>query len=515
MAEEKRIKNLATASFGQFPTNVNAANPWNFNVDKMSFDDNSQYEKLVKDCRFFYRHDPLASTVINKVVDMAINGLVVKFDDIQPNKTEKSIFNAVEKDMIPFLRTAAFEYLITGMVVPEMKFTRIGQKELRDKHIGRLDSILYPTSLWLRDSATIEIKRPLITEKESYYLKIPDEVIHFVMTGGKYDFDADADIELYREIVKLYPDFVKQIKAGKTKILLDNPLVIKSNALPDYPYPIPYLFPALEALKHKRNLRRMDYAVAARVITAILHVKVGNDEYPLTEDQKPELDDLENKFKWRQSLTAEDVERVFALFTNHTVEIDWIFPEVTALLDDKKYYTVNQDIFVALGFPRILITGETERSFSSDPQIATLSPIHTMTQLQNKLLPIAEKVFIEMKNHNKAITILPKLYFKPVNLMSMQLFFTGLKELYGEGNLSRKSRDEAYGFEFRDEMEQRASEKILLEELGVDEFAPVPHSNVPGKEETSTTSKDGNITTKTIGPPKKEPDKEDENSSED
>jgi hypothetical protein len=475
-----------------------AENPWISMVDKLAFDNHDNYEKVIKDCRFYFRHDPLASTVIRKLVDLSINNLVVQPDG-KATVTEKAIYNALEKDLIGFLRKAAFEFLITGLLVPEIKLTRISKSDLQYKNIKRLESLMYPTSMWIRDSKDIEIKRPLITEKESLFLKISEEVLFFIQNKGEYP-DGERDVELYKEIAKLYPEFVKQILAGKTKVLLENPLVIKSLALADSAYPIPYLYPALEALKHKRNLRRMDYSVAARVISAILHVKVGSDDFPLTEDQEDELTDLENKFKWRETLSTDDVERVFAFFTNHTVDLKWIFPEMEALLDDKKYDTVNQDIIVALGFPRILITGETERSFASDPQIATLSPLQTMQQLQRQLLPIAEKIFMEMKNYNKILTTYPIVKFKPINLMSLQLFYDGLSALYESGNLSRTDYTEAYGYDFRDTQEQRAEEDELMKELDVEEFAPVPHSNEPNKPGATTKT-----TAKPKGRPKKAP----------
>ena len=478
MANDESVKRLAQASFAIYPsmTQTMTSNPWIGTVDKLSFDNHSEYEKVVRDCRFYFRHDPLASTVINKLVDIAINDLVVEPEG-PITVTEQSIFDSLSEDLIAFLRKAAFEYLITGLLVPEIKLTRINKLALRDKYIKRLTSLLYPTSMWIRDSKDIEIKRPLITEKESYFLKIPMEVAVFLQSGGTYA-DGDKDVELYKEIVKMYPEFVKAVIESKEfKILLDNPLVIKSLSLADSAYPIPYLYPALEALKHKRNLRRMDYSVAARVISAILHVKVGNDDYPLTEDQEDVLTALEEKFKWRENLPVDEIERVFAFFTNHTVELDWVFPDVETLLDDKKYDTVNQDILVALGFPRILITGETERSFASDPQIATLSPIHTMEKIQKKLLPIAKKVFLEMRRHNRVISNIPRVSFKPINLMSLQLFYDGLQTLYESGNLSRASYTKSYGFDYRTEMLQRAENEELIEELDLDPVAP---SNVPG-----------------------------------
>lgn len=475
--ENKKLASARASSYTiyQSMNRTGDSNPWISTVDKLAFDNHDNYVNVIKDCRFYFRHDPLASTVIRKLVDLSVNDLVVQPDG-KATVTEKAIYNALEKDMIGFLRNAAFEFLISGLLVPEIKLTRINKESLLNKNVKRLDSLMYPTSMWIRDSKDIEIKRPLITEKESHFLKISEEVMFFIQSGGEYP-DGEKDVELYNEIVRLYPEFVQQVKSGATKILLENPLVIKSLALADSAYPIPYLYPALEALKHKRNLRRMDYSVAARVISAILHVKVGSDDFPLTEDQEDELSDLENKFKWRENLGTDDIERVFAFFTNHTVDLSWVFPEVTTLLDDKKYNTVNQDIIVALGFPRILITGETERSFASDPQIATLSPLQMMQQLQRQLLPIAELVFMEMRKYNAILTTYPIVKFKPINLMSLQLFYDGLSSMYESGNLSRSEYNEAYGYEFKDVQEKRAVEDEYMEELGVEPVAP---SNVPG-----------------------------------
>jgi hypothetical protein len=334
--------------------------------------------------------------------------------------------------------------------------------------------------MWLRDSKDIEIKRPPIGNEESYFVIMPEDVLSFIRNKGHYD-DGGEDKELYRKIATLYPKFVEQILEGETKIRLENPLIIKSTSLADSQYPIPYLYSALEALKHKRNLRRMDYSIAARVISAILHGKLGSDEFPLTEDQSDEVDKIESKFKWRDNLAQDDIERVFLLVTNHTVDLQWIFPDVKALLDNNKYETVNQDILVALGFPRILITGETERSFASDPQIATLSPVHTMDRLRRALLPIINTVYFELAKNNESINNVPVIEFKPINLMSMQLFFEGIKGLYETGNLSREDYSKAYGYILDEQLDKREHEDEKFKARSLQPFQPVPHSNEPGR----------------------------------
>lgn len=468
-----KLARKASAAFfvpqSSYKSNISV---WGSNqVDKLSFEDHDTFVKIVKDCRFFFRHEPIATTVVTKMVGLAINDIIIPQGDV--TKTEYQVYESLKKDIIKFLRKAALEFLTTGLVVPEITLTTLNKKQLREKGIQRLDSLLYPTNMWLRDSQDIIINRPFITDGESYFLQIPDEVMTFLQTKGTYE-DGSEDKELYQEIVTLYPDFVAKVLKGDKKVLLDNPLIVKSTILSDSQYPIPYLYPGLESFKHKRNLRRMDYSIAARVISAILHVTAGNDEYPLTEDQQDMLDDLETKFHWREGFSMDDVERVFTLFTNHTVALNWIFPDVEALLNDKKYDAVNKDIILALGFPRILITGETERSFTSDPEIATLSPTSTMEAMRADLMPIVDKIFYEVREQNNLKSELPEIEFKPINLLGLRLFYEGLGKLYDTGNLSRTSYAKAYGFDITEEFATKQEEKDMLKKYGLEEEILAP-----------------------------------------
>lgn len=461
-------------------------------VDKMNILDLDTFEEVIKNCRFYWKHEPIANTVVEKIIDLAINDLIV-VPDQKSSQTEQAIFESISRDIIPFLRDSAREFLLTGLVVPEIKLTRLNKNQIRRKKIPRLSSLYYPTSMWVRDSSSIEIKKPLITEKESYYLLIPEETIYFIQNQGEYP-DGSKDIELYREIVKLYPEFVSAINNGALKVKLDNPLILKASTLSNSPYPVPYLYSAVESMKHKRNLKKMDYSIAARVISAILHVRVGDKDFPLTKDQEDQLDDLEAKFKWRDGLSTDSLEKVIALFTNHTVEIEWIFPNVNVLLDEKKYSSVNKDILISLGFPRILITGETEKSFTSDPQIATLSPLETMNRLRDTLMPIIDTIYLEMESNNRNINTIPEVKFAPINLLSLDVFYKGLVDLYATGNLSRESYARAFGYDLKTELKNRSEEKQLFEELEIQEFAPVPHSNTPqqGGGNTSQNVEDDN-----------------------
>lgn len=484
MTDEKEYPSLSSGKVNIFKASATTGvNPWTADdVDKFGTKDvTKEYREIIKATRFFYRRDPMASITINKFVDIAITKLKIVQGNLSDNQFR--VYESFLDDLQEFLEGCALEFLITGLVIPEVDFEAKTKKQLEAGGIKSYKTLELPQAMWIRDPTSIVINAPLIGSKPSYFLEVPDEVVYFITSGGYYR-DGTKDIELFNEIKRLYPRFVTDVKNGEKKFLLINEHIIRRRYLPDSPYPTPYLYPALESLRHKRQLRRMDYSVASRVQSAIQLIKVGNDEYPLVGEDDNQLETLRSQMVWRDSY-GRDVDRIFQLFTNHTVTIEWIFPEVSVLLDEKKYYNVNRDILNALGIPKILITGETERSSTSNADIALLSPIKTMEFLRRKLITIAEYVFSEIARRNTNLPK-PEISFSAMNLKVFADFLEGLKSLYESGNMSRGTyADQIAGLNITEELEKRAEENKLIEQLELEEFAPVPHSNAP-----QNTSKD-------------------------
>jgi len=477
MTDAKLFSKASSYSF--MPYNTYSDGYWGpDDYDKMDAPNLKEYRKVVKQCRFFYRKDPIASTVVNKTIDIGISSLI--FDKGNLTDNEFKIFIGLKPDLESYSRELALEYLLSGLVVPEISYARINTSNLSEYKVKKKSYLYLPESMWIRNAETIDINYSFIMGKPSYYIEVPDEMVFFIMNNGKYP-DGTKDEALYAELLKLYPDFVAKVKSGQKKILIeDDKLITRRKVLTDSQYPTPYLYASLEAFKHKRNLRRMDYAIAARVISAILHTKVGNDEYPVTEDDDTVFENIKNQFYYRDK---KNVERIFHFITNHTVEMEWVTPDVSALLSEKKYAEINQDIFFGLGFPRILTTGETERSSSSDPEFASLSPVKTMEAMQKDVLPIIKDIVKNVSDGNNLRDV-PDVRFAPINLQAFRQFVEGMTTLYESGNLSRTSFAGAFGYNLEEEMKQKAVENELMEQLEIEEFAPQPFSpqpNVPGQ----------------------------------
>jgi hypothetical protein len=223
----------------------------------------------------------------------------------------------------------------------------------------------------------------------------------------------------------------------------------------------------------------MDYSIASRVISAIQIVKLGNDLYPLTEDDEEQLTDIKNQMYWRNT-GGQDVERIFQLFSNHTLEIEWVFPNTEALLDDTKYKEVNRDIFYGLGFPAILVTGETERTGASDAEYAMLSPTQTMEAYRRKIIQVLNDVVKDTLKMNK-MKGTTEVRFKPINLSSFRYFVDAIIKLYETGNISKETFVSQFGMSYADEFERREDEKKKMDDSDLEEFPEQPFSNPAGQ----------------------------------
>jgi hypothetical protein len=455
MTDEKQsYQKLKTAAFMNLQNNISVSNPWTWDqVDKLEIVDVDEYRKTVFGCRFFYKRDPIAATVINKMVDIGITDIEFKRNDL--NNNEEALIEGLLPSLLEFSEAMAMEFLISGLVIPEVKYTAVSKEELAKNNINlkRFSSATLPTSMWVRDPATIIIKSPGLSDKQSYFIKIPEELIHFITSKGVYD-NLMEDKELFRYLQKAYPKFVAAVQDGQLYFKLDDPEVIRRKVLADSPYPIPYLYASMEAMKHKRNIRRMDYSIASRVISAIQLIKLGNDTFPLTEDDEEQLEDIKNQMYWRNT-GGTDVERIFQLFSNHTLEIEWVFPDTEALLSDTKYKEVNRDIFYGLG------------------------PTQTMEVYRRKIIEVIDGVVKETLKLNgmKGTT---ELRFKPINLSSFRYFVDAMIKLYETGNISKETFVEQFGMNYGDEFERREDEKKMMDESDLEEFPDQPFSNPAG-----------------------------------
>ncbi len=441
--------------------------------DKMQLPTN--FQDRLKLVRYYYEVDPIANTAIDKIVDIGINELNIERDDCSDE--EFAVYKAAVRVFEGYLKDAALEYLLSGLVVPQVSWRTRTPNE-----VGLDTSKRYslPSEIWLTDPGLLALNfKPLSTEVE-VWMQIPDYIRDFISSKGKRE-DGSVDTENYERIIQQYPEFVEAVKAGRDRILLEDAYIIRRRPKVFDPYPTPYLLSALESLMFKRNLKKMDYAIASRVIGAIQLIKLGNDEFPLTEDDDDQLDDLKTEMLWRNR--EKNIDRVFQLFANHTLDITWVYPDTEAMLNQGKYEAINQDIFNALGIPRILVSGETLRSATSQAEFAMFSPAETINRVREHILEFIEDLLDEIKERNKLENKV-NIYFEELRLYDLEKLAEVAVQLYQNNAISLTSLAGIAGYNFEDELEKKSNERELMKEFDVPEFPALPFSpqpQVPGQ----------------------------------
>ena len=464
---------LAKAYNNLMPASA-STNPWKDPTKEIGKEvDYDEFASTIDMCRFFYKTEPIVSTVINKLVEIGINDLTISKEGLSEN--EFRVFTALKPRLLEFAENMAQEYFLSGLVVPEIGYGPVDKETIFELGIKKYSRLIFPTSMWVRDPKTIKINTSIMSDQPSYYFVIPDEVVEFVKQKGKYP-DGREDKELFLKLKTYYPEFVKFVLSGNTEILLDGKLVIRRKFLSDNPYPIPYINPVLDALQHKRKMRRVDYSIMDKMLGAILHIKVGSDEFPITNSEEDALvlDELRQQLNYR-FMSDQYLERIFQLITNHTVGINWVFPNTDLLRDVNKYDDINQEILIGLGFPRVLITGESQRTGTSDPEIALISPVKTMESMRRKIIKVIRDITrtVAIENNFKP----PRVTFKSLNLHAFKEFMDVLSKLYDSSAISRTSLAESVGFDLMDELDKLELEKTELESRGLSGVGIQPFSS--------------------------------------
>jgi hypothetical protein len=442
------------------------------------------FSEIVEMCRFFYKRDPLGATVINKMVEIGITSLHNKKGDCSDQ--EYAVFDSLKEGLLDFLRDCCLEYLLSGLIIVEKDWQPV---KASDMDIEGNGTFSLPTNFWFRNPESIEIRETPIPNRYIYLVKISEEQRKFIQSKGTFD-DGVKDEQTWEILKSQYKKFVDAVNEGKKVFVLEDPMVVRRKPISGSPYPTPFLYPALETMILKRNLKKMDFSIASRVISAIQLISVGSDQFPVTADDQDVIDDLKKAMNWREQPGF--VDRVFQLFVNHTVKIGWVYPDTAALLSESKYINVNQDILFALGFPRVLIVGETARSGTSTTEFALLGPTETLNDVRSQLLIVVKEIYKQILERNPTLKSAPEPAFTPVRLSDIIKLATIAKDAYEHGIISKTTYGMLIGEDYQKEVEYMADEKQTEEELGLTTYPEVPYSPKPsGKQQQQQQPTDG------------------------
>jgi len=173
-------------------------------------------------------------------------------------------------------------------------------------------------------------------------------------------------------------DAQKQIKVGSRTVIIPlNPhkILMAFYKKQDYePFAVPMGFPVLEDINAKAEIKQIDMAIARTAQQAVLIVSHGAEMKDGTLWFNPKVSDKLHKLMANPSVSK-------TLVADWTTKAEWAIPEISDLLDPKKYEVLDRDINIGLN--NVFMGGE---KFANQQQRVELF----ITRLAN-----ARKVFID------------------------------------------------------------------------------------------------------------------------
>lgn len=429
------------------------------------------YQQELFQCRYFYKRDPFASTVINRMSEMTAGKLQNRKNYCTDE--EFHYFNAIADRLEQVIRDASLEYFISGMAVPDFIGTKIMGKRLHPE-LGRTRYTI-PDPVWIRNTDNIELKRRPIGSDRLVYLKVPEAERTFIMNDGVWP-DGTEDKELFNSMKRQFPEYVRKVKEGTTRIPMPQLNAILRKPLPTSDYPQPFLTPSLDSLKHKLKIKEMDYTIASRAIEAILLIKSGSDEFPVVEGDG-DFDALKAQMDAQSYIAGRQL--VYKLYVNHTVSMQWVYPEMDTLLSADKYLAVDADIFMGMGFSRVLLIGETLRSNASTGDTVILGPLATLQEARSTILTWIKKLYRDLADLNGFDNI-PEPFFSPLTASDSKTLLQYASTAVADGAISLNTYAQLFGTDFNMEQIQRAIEAAKVVSLpSLEPEAPVVSPTQP------------------------------------
>jgi hypothetical protein len=161
-------------------------------------------------------------------------------------------------------------------------------------------------------------------------------------------------------------------------------------------------FPVLEDINWKQELKNMDMAISRTIQQTVLLVTMGNDEVGMpTKEQIGTL---------RKIFENESVGRI--LVTDYTTNIKFIIPEISSILDPKKYEVVDRDI--RYGLNNVLFGEEKYANTNTKIEVFLSRLKHARETFMNEfMLPEMKKI-----GKNLGFKNLPVARFKDADFKS-------------------------------------------------------------------------------------------------
>jgi len=292
------------------------------------------------------------------------------------------------------------------------------------------------------------IEGNLLFDKVSVKITLPQELT------GLLKKPKNELTENEKDLIKSLPADLKRAAEKGGEYQLDSRLIgiINYRKQPYERYSRPRIGRIFDALEYKRQLQEADTSTLDGISNYILKVTIGNDEYPVT--QQEELTAVANLFN--------TTSKSFDVVWNHTLQIEKIVsPEIEAILGQDKYKQVNEDITGGLSIPRMMLDGVGELG-TAESQMVSKSISELVTYARNQI-----EGWIYMEYRQIAETMgfdrFPKIRWDEGILKDPILYMNTLAALVDRRMISYKTALEELGYDYPNEANNMKSEFDLVQ----------------------------------------------------
>lgn len=302
-------------------------------------------------CQKAYFNVAIFRQIIDLIVDLSIGDISFKGG----NKKSRDFFTAYlkkigingtfqEKWFLELWRSSSILTLSFDKALKMEDVNKITNIYGLESSTAAKDDIVLPVGFTILNPADVQVGNQSMFIAPTYYK---------VLNGYELERLRNPKNDNDREILESLPEEArKAIKDKKIRtITIELPaknLLAAFYKKTDYEgLAIPVFFPVLDDINWKLQLKKMDMATTRMMNQAILLVTTG------AEPEKGGINP-QNITNLQQIFANESVGRV--LIADYTTEAQFIIPEISSILDPKKYEVVNNDIYIGLNY--ILLQGE-------------------------------------------------------------------------------------------------------------------------------------------------------------
>jgi hypothetical protein len=134
-----------------------------------------------------------------------------------------------------------------------------------------------------------------------------------------------------------------------------------------------------------------------------------------------------------------------------------VYPPLDALMSDVKYNEPNNDVFLAMGFSRVLLVGEAFRSNSGQSLTTTLGPIATLNEMRDRMIEWVRALYVRLADINGFKNI-PEPKFAPIVAADTVALVQFALEAGKMGVLSKNTIAQMFSSDFETESQQITAE---------------------------------------------------------